>query len=299
VRELAERFEADRGHLQAVAFRMLGSMAEAEDAVQEAWIRLSRTDTSEVGNLSGWLTTVVARLCLDTLRSRRARHEEPVELHFPDPVVTAPGPEEEAELADSVGLALLVVLETMSPPERLAFVLHDLFAMPYDEIAPIAGRTTEATRQLASRARRRVQGQPVVPDASPARQREAVDAFLAAARGGDFTALLEVLDPDVVLRSDRGAAGAIAVRGRETVAAQAQTFWQYGAAGAVIRPALVNGVAGLVAFRDGKPFSVLAFTVTHGRIAAIDILADPDRLARLDLSALDSALDDSAPDEVR
>jgi RNA polymerase sigma-70 factor (ECF subfamily) len=284
---LAHRFETHREHLRAVAYRMLGSSSEADDAVQESWLRLSRSDTSDVENLAGWLTTVVGRVCLDMLRSRKARREEFV----PDPVIGREddGPEASALLADSVGLALLVVLDTLTPGERLAFVLRDMFAMPFDEIAPIVGRSEAATRQLASRARRRVQGAPVAPDPDVARQREVVDAFLAAARGGDFEALVSVLDPDVVLRADRGAAGggSIEVTGAAAVAGQALAFSRLGAGGGTVRHALVNGAAGVVSTRDGRPFSVLGFTVAGGRIVEIDILADPARLDRLDLAVLD------------
>ncbi|MEV8057453.1 RNA polymerase sigma factor SigJ [Streptomyces antimycoticus] len=290
---LAEGFEAHRGHLRAVAYRMLGSLSEAEDAVQEAWLRLSRSDTAAVENLGGWLTTVVGRVCLDMLRSRTARREEPLGVRLPDPVIsgeTGPGPEDQALLADSVGLALLVVLETLAPAERLAFVLHDLFAVPFDEIAPIVDRTPAAARQLASRARRRVRGAAPVPDADLARQREVVNAFLAAARDGDFEGLISVLDPDVVLRADYGAAPAPApreVRGAAAVADQALTFSRLSGPGLLARPALVNGAVGVVSSREGRPFSVLAFTVTDGRIVAIDILADPERLSGLDLAVLD------------
>ncbi|HEX2313218.1 MAG TPA: RNA polymerase sigma factor SigJ [Thermomonospora sp.] len=284
---LAERFEAHRGHLRAVAYRMLGSLSEAEDAVQEAWLRLSRSDTRDVDNLAGWLTTVVGRVCLDMLRSRTSRREEPLDLRLPDPIVSRPDavdPEDAALLADSVGLALLVVLETLAPAERLAFVLHDLFGVPFDEIAPIVGRSPAAARQLASRARRRVQGAAPVPDPDLGRQREVVDAFLTAARGGDFEALVSVLDPDVVARSDAGAMRPAAVlRGAETVARQALTFARIAD---VARPALINGAAGVVAAVEGRPMSVMAFTVRDGRITAIDILADPERLERLDLKVL-------------
>ncbi|WP_290059772.1 RNA polymerase sigma factor SigJ [Amycolatopsis solani] len=282
---LARSFETHRDHLRAVAYRMLGSVSEAEDAVQESWLRLSRSDRAAVENLGGWLTTVVGRVCLDVLRSRKARREESWDTLVPDPIISREdaGPEHEALLADSVGLALLVVLDTLTPGERLAFVLRDMFAMPFEEIAPIVGRSEAATRQLASRARRRVQGAPVVPDPDLARQREAVDAFLAAARGGDFDALVSVLDPEVVLRADRGAAhgGSDEIRGAAAVANQALTFSRLGANGGVVRRALVNGAAGVVATRDGRPFSVLGFTVSGGRIVEIDILADPDRLSRL------------------
>lgn len=290
---LAENFEAHRGHLRAVAYRMLGSLSEADDAVQEAWLRLSRSDTSEVTNLGGWLTTVVGRVCLDMLRSRTARREEPLGAHVPDPVLSGPGgvdPENQALLADSVGLALLVVLDALAPAERLAFVLHDLFGVPFDEIGPIVGRTPAAARQLASRARRRVRGAAPLPDPDLARQRAVVDAFLAAAREGDFDGLIALLDPDVVLRTDFGAAAPVAfreVRGAEGVANQALTFARTGGEDSVPRPVLVNGAVGVVGTRAGRPASVLGFTVTDGKIAAIDILADPDRLARLDLTMLD------------
>jgi RNA polymerase sigma-70 factor (ECF subfamily) len=287
---LAERFEEHRTHLRAVAYRMLGSLSEADDAVQEAWLRLSRTDTSGVENLGGWLTTVVARVSLNMLRSRRSRHEEPLGVHMPDPIIDrADGtdPEHEALLADSVGLALLVVLETLTPPERIAFVLHDMFAVPFDEIAPIVDRSPDAARQLASRARRRVQGENTVPDADLDTQRRVADAFLAAARGGDFEALLEVLDPDVVLRADLGPVPAGAsreVRGAREVAGQALF---YSGLGLVMKPALVNGAVGAVSTRDGVPFSVGAFTIRGGKIVAIDILADPERIRGLDLAILD------------
>ncbi|ARH93722.1 MULTISPECIES: RNA polymerase sigma factor SigJ [Streptomyces] len=287
---LAERFEENRSHLRAVAYRMLGSLSEAEDAVQEAWLRLNRSGADEVENLGGWLTTVVGRVCLDQLRMRKARREDPLEVRVPEPVVLRADPadpEHQALLADSVGLALLVVLETLSPAERLAFVLHDMFAMPFDEIAPIIDRTPAAARQLASRARRRVQGNVPASDPDPARQREVVDAFLAASRGGDFEALLAVLDPDVLLRADAGAAsGGLTklVRGARAVAEQALTFSRFALAG---RPALVNGGPGLVTTQDGRPFSVMGFTVAHGRIVEINILADPARLRRVDLTILD------------
>jgi RNA polymerase sigma factor (sigma-70 family) len=281
---LASRFEEHRAHLRAVAYRMLGSLAEADDAVQESWLRLSRTGAGGIANLGGWLTTVVGRVCLDMLRSRSARREEPAGPHLPDPVVAA-DPEDQAVLADSVGLALLVVLDTLDPAERLAFVLHDMFGLPFDEIARIVGRSPAATRQLASRARRRVQGAPTTPDADLARQRAVVDAFFAAARDGDFDALVAVLDPDVVLRADGSAipAGtARLVRGAEAVAGQALRFRRAGAGG-VARPVVVNGAAGVLVTRDGRPQVLFAFTVTTDHIAAIDILLDPDRLARLSL----------------
>jgi RNA polymerase sigma factor (sigma-70 family) len=288
---LADSFEEHRPHLRAVAYRMLGSLSEADDAVQEAWLRFSRSDRSDVDNLGAWLTTVVARVSLNMLRSRRTRREEPLVAHMPDPILDRPDatdPEHAALLADSVGVALLVVLDTLTPPERLAFVLHDIFAVPFDEIAPIVDRTPEAARQLASRARRRVQGEPTVPDTDLGRQREVVDAFLAAARNGDFEALMEVLDPDVVVRADEGAlpAGAMRiVRGAEAVARSALGFARLGL---LHQPALVNGVAGAVAIRDGQVFSIGAFTVRGGRVVAIDFLADPERLGKLDLTVLDA-----------
>ena len=286
---LATRFEEHRNHLRAVAYRILGSFSDADDAVQEAWVRLSRSDTAEVENLKGWLTTVVARVCLNVLRSRETRREEPLGVHVPDPVVSSTlgaDPEQEALLADSVGLALLVVLQTLSPAERLAFVLHDMFAVPFDEIAPMVDRTPTATRQLASRARRRVRGAAPEPDLS--QQREVVDAFLAAARDGDFERLVATLHPDVVLRADTGsAASSHEVRGAEAVASQALQFSRLAGPGFSSRPALVNGAVGQVSVRDGKLFSVLGFTVVAGRIVAITILADVDRLAQLDLVDLD------------
>jgi RNA polymerase sigma factor (sigma-70 family) len=285
---LAQRFEEHRAHLRAVAYRMLGSLSEADDAVQEAWLRLSRTDTSEVENLGGWLTTVVARVSLNMLRSRNVRREEPLGVRVPEPILDrADGidPEHEALLADSVGLALLVVLETLSPPERLAFVLHDMFAVPFGEIARIVDRSPEAARQLASRARRRVRGASTAPDADVDTQRQVADAFLAASRDGDFDALIAVLDPDVVLRADAGPAGGTReVRGAAAVARMALG---YSRLGLVVRPALVNGVAGTVSLLDGKPFSVGAITVRAGKIVEMDILADPERLSRLDLTILE------------
>ncbi len=289
---LARRFEGHRTHLRAVAYRMLGSLSEADDAVQEAWLRLSRSDTGEVDNLGGWLTTVVGRICLDMLRSRKSRREDPVGAQLPDPLVgRADGidPEHQALLADSVGLALLVVLDTLDPAERLAFVLHDMFALPFDEIAPIVSRSTVATRQLASRARRRIQGSPTVPDADLSRQRQVVDAFFAAARSGDFDALVAVLDPDVELRSDAGELppGTFRyVRGAAAVAGQALTFRKTGDGG-VPMPALVNGAAGVVGLRDGQPEVVFGFTVVEGKIAAINILAGRERLRDVDFTLLD------------
>ena len=288
-RWLAERFEANRTHLRAVAYRMLGSLSEADDAVQESWLRLSRSDTHNVENLQGWLTTIVARVCLDMLRSRKSRSEELLGVHLPDPIVSREDgidPEHEALLADSVGLAMLVVLERLAPAERLAFVLHDVFAVPFDEIAPIVGRSRAAARQLASRARRRVASASVIPDADHNRQREVVGAFLAAAHGGDFDALVAVLDPDVVLRADRGPepGASRVIRGAQTVAKQALAFSGRTAPGLIVRPALVNGAAGIVSWRpDGQPFSVMGFMVARGKIVEIDVLADPERLRRLDL----------------
>jgi RNA polymerase sigma factor (sigma-70 family) len=287
---LAERFEEHRAHLRAVAYKMLGSLSEAEDAVQESWLRLSRTDTSEVENLRAWLTTVVARVSLNVLRSRRTRREEPLHVRVPDPVVSRDDgtqPEHEALLADSVGLALLVVLETLAPAERLAFVLHDMFGVPFDEIAGMVDRSPAAARQLASRARRRVQGAAPVPDTDLAGQRRVVDAFFAAARDGDFDALVAVLDPDVVSRTDGGTLrpGATGVvRGAHEVAARALTFARLSP---FVRPALVNGAAGAVVAPRGEPFSVMGFTVVGGRIVEIDAVTDPERLRELDLAVLD------------
>jgi RNA polymerase sigma factor (sigma-70 family) len=285
---LAAQFEEHRTRLRAVAYRMLGSLSEADDAVQEAWLRLNRTDARELENLGGWLTTVVARISLNMLRSRRARREEPLAGRLPDPLIDrADGidPEHEALLADSVGLALLVVLETLSPPERLAFVLHDVFAVPFDEIAPIVDRSPEAARQLASRARRRVRAERTVPDADLKTQREVIDAFLAAARDGDFDRLVAVLDPDVVLRQDFGpVGGSREMRGAAAVAGQALSYAQIGLD---VRPALINGVAGAVAFRQGQPFSIGAVTVRNGKIVELDFLADQERLRELDLTILD------------
>lgn len=287
---LAERFEADRPYLRGVAYRMLGSLAEADDAVQETWLRLSRTDTSDVNDLRAWLTTVVARVALNMLRSRKTRREASLEPHLPDPIVSSEAgidPEQEALLGDSVGLALLVVLGSLTPSERVAFVLHDVFAVPFEDIAPIVGRTPTATRQLASRARRRVQGAPE-PDVDLDGQWAVVDAFLAAARDGDFGRLVAVLDPEVVLRADGGPDRpqlASLLHGAQAVAEQAMTFRRFAASATRV---LVNGIPGGVAWSpDGRPFAVLALTVQRGRIVAIDVLADPDRLARLDLTEAD------------
>jgi RNA polymerase sigma factor (sigma-70 family) len=279
---LAAQFEAHRPRLRAVAYRMLGSLSEAEDAVQEAWLRLDRVDSAAVTNLGGWLTTVVGRVCLDMLRRRTSRRETSLDA-LPDPVVSpaaGPDPAQEALIADSVGLALLVVLESLSPPERLAFVLHDMFAVPFDQIAPIVGRSPDAAKQMASRARHRVQGAPV-PDPDRARQRAVVDAFLAASRTGDFAALVAVLHPDVVLRADQGERGLSVIRGSGEVAGRALTFARFGYESL---PVLVNGSAGLVSVADGRPVSLMAFTIADDRIVAIDILADPARLRGLDLT---------------
>jgi RNA polymerase sigma-70 factor (ECF subfamily) len=285
---LAERFEERRTRLRAVAYRMLGSLSEADDAVQESWLRLNRTDADAIENLDAWLTTVVARVSLNMLRARKTRREEPIEAQLPEPILDrADGmnPEHEALLSDSVGLALLVVLETLSPPERLAFVLHDMFAVPFDEIAPIVNRSPESARQLASRARRRVQGEGKVPDADLETQRRVVDAFLAASREGDFDQLVAVLDPDVVLRADFGHAGeSRVVRGAREVAGQALFYAQFGLE---LRPVLVNGAVGMVTFQNGEPFSLGAVTVRGGRIVELDFLADPERLRELDLTVLD------------
>jgi RNA polymerase sigma factor (sigma-70 family) len=283
---LAERFEAHRSHLRAVAYRMLGSLSEADDAVQESWLNVSRSDTSGVDNLGGWLTTVVARVCLDMLRSRKSRREEPLDPHVSEPIVSradaAVDPEHEVVLADSVGLALLVVLETLAPAERVAFVMHDLFAVPFDEIAPIVGRSPAAARQLASRARRRVQGA-ATPDADLTRQRAVVDAFLAASRGGDFGVLLALLDPNVVLRADGAVVrtGASAeVRGATAVA---ETFSGRARAAQL---ALVNGAAGAVWAQGGRPRVVFGFSIVRGKIVEIEMIADPERLGQLDIVLL-------------
>jgi RNA polymerase sigma-70 factor (ECF subfamily) len=290
---LAEQFEEHRPHVRAVAYRMLGSVSEAEDAVQEAWLRLSRTDVSDVANLRGWLTTVVARVCLDMLRARASRREAPLDTHVPDPVITratrrgGQGPEAEAVLADSVGLALLVLLEKLEPAERLAFVLHDVFGMAFEEIAPVVDRSVVATRQLASRARRRVQGQAPTSEKDLRAQRRVVDAFLAAARDGDFEGLVAVLDPAIVLRADGGAVKGMSrlVRGAQAVAAQAEAFSKLELSTQVV---LVNGNIGVVSrLPDGRLLSVIGFTIAGGKVVEMDILADPDRLSRLDLSALE------------
>jgi RNA polymerase sigma factor (sigma-70 family) len=287
---LAARFEEHRTHLRAVGYRMLGSLSEADDAVQEAWVRLSRSETSEIENLGGWLTTIVARVCLNILQARKVRREQPLDAHVPDPIVSLDGqesdPEQAALLADSVGLALQVVLETLAPGERLAFVLHDIFGVSFDEIAPIVERSPATARQLASRGRRRVQGAEPLPDGDLATQRAAVGAFIAAARNGDFQALIAVLDPNVVLRADAGAPPAgmsRLVRGAETVAKGALDFSKRDL---YVQPALVNGVPGTVSVHEGRPLSVAGFTVRGGRITEINILADPERLRRLDITVL-------------
>jgi RNA polymerase sigma factor (sigma-70 family) len=290
---LAERFEEHRAHLRAVAYRMLGSTSEAEDAVQESWIRLSRADVSDVENLRAWLTTVVGRVCLDMLRTRASRREDPLDedaIHVPDPVITRANwnPESGAMQADSVGLALLVVLEMLEPAERLAFVLHDVFGMTFDEIAPIVDRSPVAARQLASRARRRVQSKAPTSDRDLHQQRRVVDAFLAAVNDGDFERLVAVLDPDIVLRADGGVRSGASrlVRGAQAVAGQAATFSRLGLSNQVV---LVNGNVGVVSRRaDGRVFSVIGFTIADGKVVEIDILADPERLSRLDLSAIES-----------
>ena len=283
---LSERFQEHRPHLRAVAYRMLGSVAEADDALQEAWLRIRAQDPGSVENMQAWLTTVVGRVCLNMLRSRRARREDLSDVHVPDPIVSFPGPadpEHEALLADSVGLALLVVLETLSPAERLAFVLHDVFGVPFAEIAPVLERSETAAMQLASRARRRVRSSPA-PDRDPARQRLVVDAFFAAARDGDFDALVHMLHPDVVLRIDGGRlqrSASLVIHGADAVAAHTTT---YSKLHPYVVPALVNGAAGAVVAPAGKPYTVMAFTVSHGKITAIDALLDPERLERLDLA---------------
>jgi RNA polymerase sigma factor (sigma-70 family) len=288
---LAQRFEQERTHLKAVAYRMLGSLAEADDAVQESWLRVSRADSGGIENMRGWLTTIVARICLNTLKSRNSRPEEPLGPHVPDPVVSPEAgvdPEHEVLLADSVGLALLVVLDALAPAERLAFVLHDMFAVPFDEIAPIVERSPAATRQLASRARRRVQEATPSPDADLRSQREIIDAFLAASRDGDFESLIALLDPEVVLRTDAGAvlpSASRIVRGPAAVAQQTVTFTR--SRTGEPKRALVNGAAGVVWALRGRPFSVVGFTIRRGRIAEIDVLADPARLQRLEIDGLD------------
>jgi RNA polymerase sigma factor (sigma-70 family) len=289
---LVERFEAHRAHLRAVAYRMLGSLSEADDAVQETWLRLSRSDTSSVENLGGWLTVVIARVCLDMLRSRKRRRENPMDAYVPKSIASHQDeidPEQEALLADSVGLALLVVLDTLPPAERLAFVLHDTFGMPFDEIAPIVGRSLAAARQLASRARRRVQGTPSAPEADHARQREVIRAFLAASRNGDFEALLAVLDPDVVVRADHAAVPPGApreVRGARAVTEQALIFSRRAR---FAQLALVNGTVGIVVAPRGRLLMAMAFKIRREKIVNIDILADPSRLQQLNLAILNNS----------
>jgi RNA polymerase sigma-70 factor (ECF subfamily) len=282
---LALRFEEHRPHLRAVAYRMLGSLAEADDAVQDAWGRVSRAGASDVENLAGWLTTIVARVCLNMLRSRNVRREDSLDVHVPDPIITAVGelqPEEEALLADSVGLALQVVLDTLAPAERLAFVLHDMFQLPFEEIAPMVGRTPTAARQLASRARRRVRGAEIpTPDADVRRQRQVVDAFFAAARGGDFDSLVAMLHPDVLLRADFGPrrpGASTVIHGAAAVATQARLGAN---PAAKLHPALVNGAAGMVITLRGRPYAVMAFTVSEGQIVEIDVIADSDRVGQV------------------
>jgi RNA polymerase sigma-70 factor (ECF subfamily) len=290
---LAARFEENRTHLRSVAYRMLGSLVEADDAVQDTWLRLNRSRVDEVENMSGWLTTIVARVCLNMLRARRIRREESIERHLPDPVISRDGelqPEEEALLADSVGLALLVVLDTLAPAERLAFVLHDMFELPFEEIAALVDRSPAAARQLASRARRRVKGADIpAPDPDLARQRTVVDAFFKAARGGDFDALVALLDPNVVLRADFGArhpAASTVIHGATAVARQAL---QGALLAAQLHPALVNGAAGVVVTVRGRPFAVMSFTVAEGKIVEIDAIADPARVRRIAAAVLDGA----------
>jgi RNA polymerase sigma factor (sigma-70 family) len=288
---LAQRFEEHRAHLRAVAYRMLGSLTEADDAVQGAWLRHSHAATSGVHDLRAWLTTLVARECLDLLRARTTRREDPVGMDLPDPIVSHQGgvdPEQQALLAEGVGLALLVVMDTLTPAERLAFVLHDMFAVPFAEIAPIVGRSANAAKMLASRARRRVQGVAPLPDADLARQREVVEAFLAAAREGDFAALVALLDPEVVVRADRAAPGGISVaRGAAAAAEQVLATGGFARFAQQVQPAMVNGAAGVVLAAEGRPFAVVGFTVRHGKIAEIDIFSDPARLRRLDLAVPD------------
>ena len=283
---LAERFEENRTHLRAVAYRMLGSSSEVDDAVQEVWLRLSRADTAGIDNLGGWLTTVVARVCLDILRSRKSRREQSFTADVPEPVATGKSgsnPEHEALLADSVGLALLVVLDRLTPAERLSFVLHDMFAVPFEEIAPIVGRSAEATRQLASRARRRVRGSAATPESDLVRQREVIDAFLAALRGGDFEGLLAVLDPDLVVRADAAVTSGAPTeaRGAAVWAKQAVAFGQLAR---LVRPALVNGAIGVVMAPRGRLVRALTFKIANGKITEIEVIGDPARLGELDLS---------------
>ena len=287
---LADRFEEHRSHLRAVAYRMLGSLSEADDAVQETWLRVSRAGAGEVENLGGWLTTIVGRVCLNVLRSRSARREELLDGHLPDPVVSVERtrqPEDEAVLADSVGLALLVVLDTLTPAERLTFVLHDMFQLPFAEIAPMVGRSPEAARQLASRARRRIEGAQIpAPDPNPGRQKEVVDAFFRAARGGEFDSLVALLDPDVVLRSDYGGRRPSAPKVIHGPAAVARQAVIGALPGAELHPALVNGTAGMVITVHGRPYAVMGFAVVGGKIIQIDAIADPERVARIAAAVL-------------
>jgi RNA polymerase sigma-70 factor (ECF subfamily) len=285
--ELANRFDRQRPQLRAVAYRILGSVSEADDAVQDAWLRLRRTDAEQIESLERWLTTVVARICLNMLRSRRTRGEQPLDGFLPEPIIDDPAvgtdPEHEALLADSVGIALQVVLDTLSPAERLAFVLHDMFAVPFDEIAAMLKRSPEATRQLASRARRRVRGAAPVPDPDLTRQRAVVDAYFAAAREGDLEALVAVLDPDVVLRAHRRDGDPLELRGADRVAQGAMAARRFAP---YVRPALVNGAAGVVAFDGERPFAVLAFTVVDDRAVAVDVFNDPELVAKLDIRGI-------------
>ncbi len=284
-----EGFEERRPRLRAVAYRMLGSLSEADDALQEAWLRISRADTTDIENLDGWLTTVVARVCLNMLRSRDHRREQPLDVHVPDPIISHESgldPEHEAVLADSVGLALQVVLESLTPAERVSFVLHDMFAVPFEDIGELIERSPAAARQLASRARRRVQGQAPTPEPDVNRQREVVNAFFTAARDGDFDALVAVLDPNIVLRADGGPSRArptVVIHGARDVAAQAILATKLAR---FVRPALINGSAGVVVVVNGRAFSVMGFTVARGKVVAIDVLYDPHRLANIDLNAL-------------
>ena len=288
---LADRFEEYRPHLRAVAYRMLGSLSDADDAVQDTWLRVSRADASQVDNLGGWLTTIVARICLNMLRARNTRRVESLDGHIPDPLISAEGasqPEEEALLADSVSLALLVVLDTLAPAERLAFVLHDMFQLPFSEIAPMVGRSPQATRQLASRARHRVKGAEIAAaDADLARQRQVVDAFFRAARGGDFDTLVTLLDPDVVLRSDFGTRQPGALKITRGAAAVASRALLGALPGAELHPALVNGTAGVVITVHGRPYAIMGFIVAHNKIIEIDAIADPDRVRRMAADVLD------------
>src|SRR5919202_4466971 len=285
---LAQRFQEHRRRMRAVAYRMLGSTSEADDAVQEAWIRLSRSNAGDIDNVGDWLTTVVARVALNMLRARNTRREQPLDVRVPDPIIDAADgidPEHEALLADSVGLALLVVLETLTPAERLAYVLHDMFSVPFDEIGAILDRSPQAARQLASRGRHRIRGANTTPDADAVAQQEVVEAFLAAARDGDFDALVAVLDPGIVVREDTGSGTIVEIRGAENVARRATAVSRLGLDA---RPALVNGAAGWVSLLDGDVYAVAALTLRNGRITTMDILLDPARLARLDLTVFDS-----------